>query len=298
MTFYCSSGQEGENGLLNVVRSGEQEEVDLVYFWRTVEIQQDLLPDSEKDSGSRNLDSSLFTHLFGTACFDPTFSVSGDVEAQYMCENLCLSNPVCGAYTYDLDEKECAMRQTCNTQVVSLVASSGIRKPGSAPSPAATSDSSQGGSDILPEGDHFVYLLRTACTGDSLAAVAADSAGACERSCSGRSSCGAFSFNFDSRMCYLKTGCAQTEAKDNNISARRTPGPANGRSYTYLPGVGCKDPTTTVHRSTTAQQCQSLCSSDPGCAAFSANLKDCFLKSGCSQQEREPGDLSGIKAPA
>jgi len=126
VTFYCSTGQESDGGLLAVVRSGFQPDVNLEYFWRTVEIQQDLQPPSPDGSDTRFLDGDLYTQLFGVACLDPVLLLL-PAERQVTCEDLCSSSPQCRAYTYKLDASECMLHTTCDSQAIVLTSSSAVR---------------------------------------------------------------------------------------------------------------------------------------------------------------------------
>jgi len=314
VSFYCSGGQSGDEGLGRVVRSGEQPDVDVLYFWRTVEIQQSLTPEDSGGLGSRSGSSDLYTHLFGIECLDADVFVI-PVPDRVACEEFCSVASLCGAYTYVLEGRSCKLKSSCGRRAMSPRASSGVKgnvqrggggapsrpAPQPAPAPAPRPRPPQPQQQPAPPPPAvpdagFEALPRVGCNDPTFRSTAGGTFEDCRARCGADGSCQAFTYNFRRERCFLKSACSDREAKDNDISGvRLARGARPPEAYRYLFDVGCKDRHFRVLRDVTTGECQSACSQDTDCRAFTANLDDCFLKRSCDDQETERDDLSGIK---
>eukprot|EP00873_Tetraselmis_striata_P009572 jgi/Tetstr1/429836/TSEL_019703.t1 len=204
-------------------------------------------------------DETGFLRLPGTGCNDNTLSRTSGVSLA-ACEQLCLDNAECRAYSYNTDKSRCFMKRSCDVRRSKANNESGIKLLGSnptpstpAPTPAPTNAPTHVPTAVPtpapapapttapPSEASFLRLPATGCDDDTLSAVSGLSLEACEQLCLDRAECRAYSYNTDKSRCFMKRSCDVRSSKANNESGIKLVGSSLTPSPTPSP-----TPATTV----------------------------------------------------
>eukprot|EP00873_Tetraselmis_striata_P005671 jgi/Tetstr1/425935/TSEL_016287.t1 len=268
-----------------------------------------------------------YTYIQLVGCKDPHFQVLRDVP-QSACELACSSEVRCRAYTYNTDRNDCYLKETCtdveavdvdvsafkdgesllcaNTagtvhlrwanigQAATCLSSSGavvtgplvcttvfrldtitvpeegMRATCTAALPALPIPSQEAPTQP-PVGDSptisltYTYMEGVGCKDPHFQVLRDVQQSACESACSSEDRCHAYTFNTGRNDCYLKEICRDVEAVGADVSGFRD------GDYTYMESVGCMDPHFEVLRDVQQTTCESACSAEERCSAYTYN---------------------------
>jgi hypothetical protein len=112
----------------------------------------------------------------------------------------------------------------------------------------------------------------------------------CGAACDAELMCAAFTFNTETRRCFLKETCNSTKWADSDVSGAKL-------SFEYLYATGCDDGSIGVTEGVTEAACEELCRGESECRYFTYNLEKlkCFLKPTCSKPKNNPNNITGAK---
>mmetsp|Transcript_43809 Transcript_43809/g.111952 ORF Transcript_43809/g.111952 Transcript_43809/m.111952 type:complete len:715 (-) Transcript_43809:171-2315(-) len=241
--------------------------------------------------------SSEFDIEENLSCKDPTLTKLPDVT-QAVCEAACDADERCVAYTFNTRTIDCYTKAACSLREVNEDDVTGF-KVGAVEPPAATPS---------PETPTYLALIGVLCNDANLAPglcfPGTQQTTHCESLCSFDPRCAAFVYDEATQECCLKGSCDDKSIAPGTTSYVR-PGfdPASllsasqrggGGGYEYFDMTSCKDPSLDIARDVSFSECETRCTANSQCTAFTYNTRkqDCFLKTACLDKQPNNDDVS------
>eukprot|EP00873_Tetraselmis_striata_P005683 jgi/Tetstr1/425947/TSEL_016299.t1 len=217
----------------------------------------------------------VYLYVDNTGCGDGVLHEIPNVPLSE-CESICTADIACGVYTYRVPERSCAIRSTCTLpNPASFTDFTAIKVPAESVSGLAALSNAPAQPTFLS----YTYIQLVGCKDPHFQVLRDVPQSACELACSSEVRCRAYTYNTDRNDCYLKETCTDVEAVDVDVSAFKdgesllcanTAGTVH-LSYTYMESVGCMDPHFEVLRDVQQTTCESACSAEERCSAYTYN---------------------------
>ena len=147
----------------------------------------------------------------------------------------------------------------------------------------------------LLQESQYEYLQAVGCNDPSIQLMKDSSQSDCEAACDAELTCGAFTFNKQTRTCFLKEACDTRKEKQENFSGikKAKPQPEFETLWTTL----CRDPSMVSYSGLTKPACEAACADDGNCQAYTFHYDSgrCLLKETCTIREWKALLVTGIK---
>lgn len=304
VNFYCSTGSNqasggaAEDDLVLSIREGSDSLLDPEYFWRVQNIKEAVTP--ERPAGGNRSADDNYEFFEDVGCRDVSL---GSPLAGYdiaECEDSCTAQPTCLGFTYSLARAVCYLKATCNTPYKQPREVTAIKKKKNALV------------RLIPHQAEYQRLDGLVCATRPLgAALRAARQQRCEKMCSARPECEAYSYDASAGSCLLHKACGndQLSQSSSGASGFKIAAPALDRGtsgYAVFEGVQCSDrsfrgaaPAAVLSILSTLNQrtCEGFCTLQEHCTAYtySADTRRCTLRGSCRTYALATGTTTGMR---
>jgi hypothetical protein len=212
------------------------------------------------------------------------------------CKSSCARDRRCQAYTFNLIESLCYLKDRVPGTRGDSRKVSGVKEGHD----GGGWSGGGGGRDLSEErgidyrgGDYTDFRARDL--------------GDCKSGCRRDRRCQAYVFNTSSRMCYLKDRVGNRQHDEDKVAGIKgsrddyEPGhsghPGDNGDLTREPGFDYAGRDYTNFRSRSADSCRDECRRDRNCAAYTFSISNgmCYLKDGTGTRKRDPDKVTGTK---